>query len=120
VSRIVGQVHAHGGRGDVQVPEGTDVRTIVLNTVEDPVRITATLLVREGMAYGIRRRATSVQPHGAGWDLVELPVSHAERLADEAVGFGAAVVVVEPAEARKAVLARLRTLAGQSTEAAQR
>jgi predicted DNA-binding transcriptional regulator YafY len=35
-------------------------------------------------------------------------VPHIERLADEAVGYGADVVVVEPAEARAAVLARLR------------
>jgi predicted DNA-binding transcriptional regulator YafY len=34
-------------------------------------------------------------------------VPDVERLADEAVGYGADVVVVEPAEARAAVLARL-------------
>jgi predicted DNA-binding transcriptional regulator YafY len=35
-------------------------------------------------------------------------VPDVERLADEAVGYGADVLVVEPAEARAAVLARLR------------
>ncbi len=42
-----------------------------------------------------------------GWDLVEILVPDVERLADEAVSYGADVVVVEPAEARAAVLARL-------------
>ena len=52
-----------------------------------------------------------MQPRGDGWDLIEVQVSHAERLADEAAGFGADVVIVEPAEARKAVLERLRAIA---------
>jgi proteasome accessory factor B len=111
VSRIVGPAKPSGPPGAVQVPDGTDIRAIVLRMVEDPVRITAKLLVRDGAAFGLRRRATSVQPRGDGWDLVELPVSHAERLADEVVGFGPDVVIVEPADARTAVLARLRALA---------
>ena len=57
-----------------------------------------------------------VEPHGDGWDLLELPIAHAERLADEAIGFGPDVVIVEPAEARAAVLARLRALAGAGVE----
>lgn len=111
VSRIVGQVRAVGARGSVKVPDGSDVRAIVLRMVEDPERVTAKVLVREGAALGLRRRATSVQPQGGGWDLLELAVADAERLADEAAGFGADVVIVEPAEARKAVLSRLRAVA---------
>jgi len=118
VSRVVGQVEAVGRRGSVQVPDGVDVRKIVLQMVEDPVRISAKVLVREGSAYGMRRRASSITPHGDGWDLLELPIAHAERLADEAIGFGPDVVIVEPAEARAAVVARLRALAGAPAEAA--
>jgi len=113
VSRIVGAAHLDGPPDTVEVPEGTDVRAIVLRMVEDsPDRLTARLLVREGTALGLRRRATSVQPNGGGWDLVELQVSHAERLADEAAGFGADVVIVEPREARKAVIERLHAIQG--------
>ena len=112
VSRIVGVAELDGPVGSVQVPDGVDVRAIVLRMVEDdPQRIVAKVLVRQGAAFGLRRRATSLQPRGDGWDLIEVQVSHAERLADEAAGFGADVVIVEPAEARKAVLERLRAIA---------
>jgi proteasome accessory factor B len=114
VSRMVGAVRALGRRGDVEVPDGVDVRKIVLQMVEDPVRTSATVLVREGAAQGMRRRASSVAPHGDGWDLLELPIAHAERLADEAIGFGPDVVILQPADARAAVLARLRAIAGSA------
>jgi proteasome accessory factor B len=114
LSRIVGQPKRHGAGGSVVVPEGTDVRAILLASVEDePARLAATLLIRDGAALAIRRRALSVRPHGNGWDVVDLAVSSAERLADEVIGFGADVVVVEPAQARKQVLHRLRELASQ-------
>ncbi|HZV25425.1 MAG TPA: WYL domain-containing protein [Acidothermaceae bacterium] len=107
LSRIVGTVEPVGKAGSVVVPEGTDIRAIVVDTNITTDRITATLRVRSGAAFGLRRRASSVRTLDDGWDLVELLVPDVERLADEAVGYGADVVVVEPAEARLAVLARL-------------
>ena len=107
LSRIVGAVELVGKVGSVVVPEGTDIRSIVVDTNITTDRITATLRVRSGAAFGLRRRASSVRTLDDGWDLVELLVPDVERLADEAVGYGADVVVVEPAEARAAVLARL-------------
>ena len=107
LSRIVGAVELVGKVGSVVVPEGTDIRAIVVDTNITTDRITATLRVRSGAAFGLRRRASSVRTLDDGWDLVELLVPDVERLADEAVGYGADVVVVEPAEARAAVLARL-------------
>jgi proteasome accessory factor B len=107
LSRIVGAVEPVGKAGSVVVPEGTDIRAIVVDTNITTDRITATLRVRSGAAFGLRRRASSVRTLDDGWDLVELLVPDVERLADEAVGYGADVVVVEPAEARAAVLARL-------------
>jgi len=107
LSRIVGAVEPVGKVGSVVVPEGTDIRSIVVDTNITTDRITATLRVRSGAAFGLRRRASSVRTLDDGWDLVELLVPDVERLADEAVGYGADVVVVEPAEARAAVLARL-------------
>jgi proteasome accessory factor B len=110
LSRIVGAVEPVGEAGSVVVPEGTDIRAIVVDTNITTDRITATLRVRSGAAFGLRRRASSVRTLDDGWDLVELAVPDVERLADEAVGYGADVVVVEPAEARAAVLARLRAV----------
>ena len=107
LSRIVGAVEPVGKAGSVVVPEGTDIRAIVVDTNITTDRITATLRVRSGAAFGLRRRASSVRTLDDGWDLVELLVPDVERLADEAVGYGADVVVVEPADARAAVLARL-------------
>jgi proteasome accessory factor B len=107
LSRIVGAVEPVGDAGSVVVPEGTDIRAIVVDTNITTDRITAKLRVRSGAAFGLRRRASSVRTLDDGWDLVELLVPDVERLADEAVGYGADVVVVEPAEARAAVLARL-------------
>jgi len=54
-----------------------------------------------------------VAVHGAddGWDVVEVGFSDPERLADRVCGFGADVVVLEPPDARAAVVARLRALA---------
>jgi proteasome accessory factor B len=110
LSRIVGAVEPVGEPGSVVVPEGTDIRAIVVDTNIATDRIAATLRVRRGAAFGLRRRASSVRTLDDDWDLVELGVPDVERLADEAVGYGADVVVVEPAEARAAVLARLRAV----------
>lgn len=110
LSRIVGAVEPVGEPGSVVVTDGTDIRAIIVDTNIATDRIAATLRVRRGAAFGLRRRASSVRTLDDDWDLVELGVPDVERLADEAVGYGADVVVVEPAEARAAVLARLRAV----------
>jgi len=71
---------------------------------------TATLLVRAGTGFGLRRRATSVTSGPPGWDVVELPIASQERLVDEALAHGRDIVVVEPAAARADVLARLHAI----------
>ncbi len=113
LSRIVGPVEAFGRRGSVVVPDDVDVRALVLRTVEMPdYQIEARLLVREGTGVGLRRRALSVEPaHRPGWDLVTLRAAYLERLVDEATGFGFDVLILDPPEARKAVIDRLRAVA---------
>jgi proteasome accessory factor B len=108
LSRIVGPVQPVGAPGSVVVPTDIDIREVVVGTNVEADRITATLRVREGAAFGLRRRATSVRSLDDGWDLLELAVPDIERLADEAVGYGPDVVIIEPAGARDAVLERLR------------
>jgi proteasome accessory factor B len=110
VGRIVGPVHLAGAAGSVQVPEGTDIRAFVRRMDGAGDRLTATLRVRSGAAVGLRRRALSVVPVDAEWDVVELLFPDIERLADEVVAYGGEVVVVEPAEARAAIVARLRAV----------
>jgi proteasome accessory factor B len=61
----------------------------------------------------LRRRAISVDPADSG-DVVVLTYSDDEALAAEIVGFGASVVVLEPATLRDAVVRRLRSAAGLS------
>jgi proteasome accessory factor B len=113
LSRVVGKVTAEGPAAAFDIPPGTDLRSIVVTTVAEPAAATARLRVRSDAAFTLRRRATRVTPESAagsptGWDLVELGYSDAERLADDVVGFGCDVVVLGPAEARDAVVARLQ------------
>jgi proteasome accessory factor B len=108
LSRVIGSVQAVGQAGSVEVPDGTDIRAIVVSTNDDTEALAASLRVRQGAAFGLRQRATSITHLDDGWDRVELTVAHAERLADEVVGYGADVIILEPAAARAAVVARLR------------
>jgi len=110
IGRIVGPVRLVGAAGSVVVPEGTDIRAFVRRMDAGSDRLTATLRIRSGAAVGLRRRALSVVPVDAGWDVVELLFPDVHRLADEVVAYGGEVVVVEPAQARDAIVARLRAV----------
>jgi proteasome accessory factor B len=109
LSRIDGPVTFTGPPGSVNVPDGTDVRTLVQAAGSEPPSVrTAILRVRSGAGYGLRRRASSDQPGQDGWDLVEAPFSDAGWYADYIASFGADVVVVEPVDLREAVIGRLK------------
>jgi proteasome accessory factor B len=118
VSRIVGDVRPDGAPGSIVVPDDLDIRGMLSRVIDEPARVTAVLRVRDGAAVALRRRAISVVAAGAGWDDVTLTAPDAQRIADEAAGFGADVVVLEPVEVRAAVIARLRAAAGLDTSAA--
>jgi proteasome accessory factor B len=117
VSRIVGDVHADGEAGSVVVPADLDIRAILSRFVDEPPRVTAVLRVRAGTGVSLRRRAISIVASEPGWDDVTLTAPDAMRIADEAAGFGADVVVLAPPEARAAVIARLQALAGIDEQA---
>lgn len=108
LSRITGQVAAVGRPGAVEVPEGVDLRAMV-GFPEDPAsERTALIRVRQGACEGLRQLATAVHPGSEGWDEAELVFTDTERLAGWMASLGADVEVVEPPDAREAVIRRLK------------
>jgi proteasome accessory factor B len=110
MSRVVGRVALVGAPGAFTPPADLDLFGHVAKwstPVEHPNR--ATVLVKPGRAAGVRRRAEAVTP-GDGGDQVELRYSDADSFARWLVGYGSDVVVLEPDDVRKAIVARLRDL----------
>ena len=112
LSRVVGTVTAVGQPGAFTPPPETDLISHVARwsgPVEHPNR--ATVLVRPGRAYGVRRHAEEVVP-GPDGDRVVLTYAAPDGFAHWIVGYGCDVVVLGPDEVRKATVARLRDMAG--------
>jgi predicted DNA-binding transcriptional regulator YafY len=112
LSRIVGAAAAVGAPGTVKVPPDTDLRALVARMAGEDPRTTATVRVRPGAAWALRREAAGVTTGADGWDRLELGYSDPERFADRVAGYGADAVVEGPDEARAAVVRRLTALAG--------
>ena len=111
LSRIVGDVKPIGEPGDVTRPEGIDLRSMVGRIATGDAATVAKVRIRNGTCWELRRAATSTEP-GEGWDRVTLDYGDPERFADRVTGYGADAVVLEPDEARQAVVRRLEALAG--------
>ena len=107
--RKVGQPHAY------EVPPNTDLRAVIARLAPRQRYDEAVLLARTGTGHGFRRRAARVDRDVAGpdrrsgWDRIVLE-RPGRSLADEVLYHGADVVVLEPAEVRDQVVARLRAL----------
>ncbi|HEX2176315.1 MAG TPA: WYL domain-containing protein [Nocardioidaceae bacterium] len=113
LSRVQGKVSKAGRAGSFEVPEGTDIRALAAGLAPDESPAgTATLRVRSGHGFALRRGATSVTPVDDGWDRLEAPFGTVAAMAELVTTHGADVVVESPAELRDAVVARLRDLAG--------
>jgi predicted DNA-binding transcriptional regulator YafY len=112
LARIVGDATAVGAPGTVKVPPDTDLRALVARMAGEDPRTTATVRVRPGAAWALRREAAGVTTGADGWDRLELGYSDPERFADRVAGYGADAVVEGPDEARAAVVRRLTALAG--------
>lgn len=108
LSRITGQVATAGKAGAVQVPDGVDLRAMVGFPDEPVEERTATLLVRQGTGEGLRQLAAEVREGGDGWDTAELRFGDPERLAGWLASLGADVQVIDPPDAREAVIRRLK------------
>jgi predicted DNA-binding transcriptional regulator YafY len=111
LSRIAGEAKPVGEPGTVVPPAGLDLRTAVARMASDEPRTTALVRLRARAGWELRKEATAVRPDGDGWDVAEVGFSDPERLADRVAGYGADAVVLSPADARDAVVRRLRALA---------
>jgi proteasome accessory factor B len=107
LSRIVGTVVV-GEPEAFDRPDDVDLISHVA-AWSGPVERTrqATVLVRPGRAAGVRRLADTVTA-GPDGDRVVVRYADPDGLARWLVGYGADVVVLEPDEVRKAIVARLR------------
>ncbi|MGI5289654.1 helix-turn-helix transcriptional regulator [Nonomuraea polychroma] len=108
LGRITGQVAALGKAGVVQVPDGIDLRAMVGFPDEPMDERVAVVRVRQGACEGLRQLARAVHPGIDGWDEAELAFTDPERLAGWMASLGADVEVVEPPDAREAVIRRLK------------
>ncbi len=114
LSRVDGVVRTVGRSGAFEVPAGTDVRRLAAGVIREAVPVPVTLRVREGRGHGLRRRASTTRPAegAAGWDVLDLELGDLPATADEVLGYGSDVVVLDPPELRETVRGRLAALAG--------
>ena len=111
LSRIVDEPALVGPPHAVEPPADVDLTALVARMAGEEPRSTATVRMRAGSGWALRREASAVTPAEEGWDLLELGYSDPERFADRVAGYGADAVVVSPDEARDAVVRRLQALA---------
>ncbi|MDQ6650982.1 MAG: WYL domain-containing protein [Actinomycetota bacterium] len=111
LSRVAGPVEAIGPAGAVSPPPGVDLLGAVADLAATTGPATARVRVRTGAAVSLRRDAVGAVAVAEGWDEIGVPYADPERLADRVAGYGSDVVLLEPAEARTAVIRRLRALA---------
>ena len=119
VSRITDQPRKVSRGGAYEVPENLDLRRLARSLAPPEPTATAVLALRTGKAPSLRRRGTPVseqpgQPEvalPAGFELVEVGFSEVYPLAEEICRHAADVVVLDPPELRKQVIAGLRAVA---------
>jgi len=112
LSRVVGDVRPEGEAGTVHKPPDADIRAIVTHAyASEPSTQEATLRIRAGAAYPLRRRAQSISDEGDGWDRVVRRYA-GDSFAEYLASFGPDVVVLDPPDLRDAVVRQLRAVAG--------
>ena len=122
LSRVEGAVRATGPAGSFVVPAGVDPAAVLDSRRADTSAV-ARLAVRPERASALRSRAVSVPEADTSApddrsaampsdrDLIHVPYTSITAFVDEVVGYGDAVVVLEPQELRQQVVARLQTAA---------
>jgi proteasome accessory factor B len=119
LSRVHGDVSRTGRAGSFEVPEGTDIRSLTQSLAPPTTERTATLLVREGTAHGLRRHSRPVNgtPAPDGWERLEASYGRRDAFTDEVLGYGPDVVVEAPEDVRAVVVTRLQEAAGAEARA---
>ncbi|MCT9934427.1 YafY family transcriptional regulator [Planotetraspora sp. A-T 1434] len=107
LSRITGPVTSVGRPGTVTVPEGVDLRSMV-GFQELPSERTALVRIRQGSCQGLRHAAQAVRTGTDGWDEAEVAFADPERLAGWIASLGPDAKVIDPPDAREAVIRRLK------------
>jgi proteasome accessory factor B len=112
LSRVEGPVQLAKRSGTYEVPEGTDLRAVTSALAPAPADRKGTVLVRQGAGFGLRRHSDPDDGDAPeGWDRLVVRYASPGSLADEVLGYGADVIVLDPPEVRDEVVARLRALA---------
>jgi proteasome accessory factor B len=117
LDRITGPVLLTGRPPEHKVPDRLDVRAQVDAFAERSSGDLgeATLRVREGTCFPLRRGAMSVVEDGDGWDTIVI-TAYADS-AGWLAEYGPDVVVLEPASLRAEVIANLRAVAAPGADA---
>ena len=115
LGRISGGVEILRGGPDVTVPGGVDLRSVAAGHRAEP-EANAIVRVRTGTAHALRRTALRVVPGerggtDGGWDTLTVPYTDIPDLVEHVASYGANAVIVEPAEARAAVIEHLTATA---------
>ena len=115
LSRVLGEVRRDGQPASYDIPADVDVKEVSRRLA--PARTTepAVLLARSGAAWPLRRGADAIEQgvpgpdEHTGWDRLLL-ASRPVGLAEEVLGFGSDVYVVEPPSLRDEVVTRLQAV----------
>jgi proteasome accessory factor B len=119
LSRIDSEIKRIGRKGSYEVPDDVDPRRAIGPMTTPADERVARVRVRVDRGASLRRRALlssePLEPAGAvpaavgdGWDELQVRVGDAGGFAQELAGYGADVVVLEPADVRAAVIRHLR------------
>lgn len=107
LSRVVGPVLTDGPDGSYEAPDPDAARAELIERTTP--ELTAVLDVAAGEAVSLRRTGQQISA-GSHRDRLQVPYRDDETFAEQLVGYGASVVVVEPAALRLAVIRRLSSV----------
>lgn len=119
LSRVRGKVTRRGKAGEYDVPPGTDLRALTRSLSPAPATESASVLIRAGACWALRRMATEVEPgvdgadEASAWDRLSVPYSSVSSLVDEVLVFGGDACIEAPDEARELAVSRLSTVVNQ-------